>query len=107
MSAKINLESSFSTRLLSWGKKNGRFGLPWQPPENSDFNVYKVWVSEIMLQQTQLDTVLKRFKPFITLFPDVFSLAGSEQESVVLAWKGLGFYRRAINLHKELLVKDS
>ena len=53
-----------------------------------------------MLQQTQLSTVLKRFDPFINLFPDVFSLASSKQESVVLAWSGLGFYRRAINLHE-------
>ncbi len=100
MSEQMSVKPAFSNRVLIWGEKQGRLGLPWQPADNSDFDIYKVWISEIMLQQTQLSTVLKRFDPFINLFPDVFSLASSKQESVVLAWSGLGFYRRAINLHE-------
>ena len=96
----IEITHSFSKRLLSWGNKQGRFGLPWHPEKGERFDAYKIWVSEIMLQQTQLKTVLPYFKNFIIAFPTIQDLAKSNIEDVLFQWSGLGYYRRAINLHK-------
>jgi A/G-specific adenine glycosylase len=70
--------------------------MPWR----SNPIPYYVWISEMMLQQTQVDTVIPYFKRFITTFPDVFSLASADQEKVLKCWEGLGYYSRARNLHK-------
>ena len=83
--------------LLRWFKNNGRKNLPWQstPP-----NVYHIWLSEIMLQQTQVITVIDYFNKFIACFPDLESLANAKEDEVMSNWAGLGYYSRARNLHK-------
>lgn len=86
---------SIAKKLLDWYKKNARV-LPWR----SDPQPYKVWVSEIMLQQTQVDTVIPYFLRWMEKFPDLFSLASATEGDVLQAWEGLGYYSRARNLHK-------
>jgi A/G-specific adenine glycosylase len=88
--------SDFATRLLAWFDEHGRKDLPWQ----QDVNEYRVWVSEIMLQQTQVQTVIPYFNRFVERFPDVEVLAGANQDDVLSHWSGLGYYARARNLHK-------
>ncbi len=82
--------------VLNWWDTHGRKDLPWQ----HDPTPYRVWVSEIMLQQTQVSTVLRYFDNFISRFPDVESLAKADQDAVLAQWTGLGYYSRARNLHK-------
>jgi A/G-specific adenine glycosylase len=82
-------------RLLAWHAKSGRHGLPWQ----QNLNAYRVWVSEIMLQQTQVATVIPFFKRFMQRFPDVAALADAPADEVLHLWTGLGYYARARNLH--------
>lgn len=84
-----------SEKLLRWYDANAR-SLPWR----SDPTPYKVWISEIMLQQTQVDTVIPYFQRFIARFPDVPELALAEENEVLQIWEGLGYYSRARNLHK-------
>lgn len=86
----------FAKKLLSWFDLHGRKNLPWQNPRSA----YFVWVSEIMLQQTQVTTVIDYFKKFITRFPDVATLAHASLDEVLLYWAGLGYYSRAKNLHR-------
>ena len=74
---------------------HGRNHLPWQNTRDP----YRVWLSEIMLQQTQVNTVLDYFARFLTRFPDVLSLARASQDDVLALWSGLGYYSRARNLH--------
>ena len=81
--------------LLAWFAENGRHDLPWR----IDRTPYKVWVSEIMLQQTQVKTVLEYYSRFLSAFPDVRALAEAEEETVLRQWEGLGYYRRARQLH--------
>ncbi len=88
--------SQFSDRVLQWFDKHGRKNLPWQQNPTP----YRVWVSEIMLQQTQVTTVIPYFERFLASFPDVQSLAGASQDQVLAHWSGLGYYARARNLHK-------
>lgn len=83
----------FSTLLLDWGQTHGRTGLPWQCKEP-----YKVWLSEIMLQQTQVETVKGYYARFLKTLPDVKSLAEAPEETVLELWAGLGYYQRARNL---------
>ena len=85
----------FSDVLLRWFDKNGRHDLPWQHPRTP----YRVWLSEIMLQQTQVATVIPYFEKFLLRFPDLDSLAKTELDDVVTLWAGLGYYTRARNLH--------
>ena len=85
----------FSRRLLQWHRRAGRKDLPWQ--RNS--SAYSVWVSEIMLQQTQVATVIPYFKRFMARFPDVLQLADADMDHVLHHWSGLGYYARARNLH--------
>ena len=87
---------SFSDRVLAWFDKHGRKHLPWQ----QDVTPYKVWISEIMLQQTQVTTVIPYFERFMQSFPTVFDLANASQDDVLHHWTGLGYYARARNLHK-------
>ena len=88
--------SVFSKRLLKWHKKEGRKDLPWQ----QDITPYKVWISEIMLQQTQVSTVKPYFLEFIQRFPEIDALANSSEDEVLSYWSGLGYYTRARNILK-------
>ena len=88
--------SSFSKRLIKWHKKSGRKDLPWQINKTP----YKVWISEIMLQQTQVNTAIPYFNRFIERFPDIESLAVSSDDEVLSYWSGLGYYARARNILK-------
>lgn len=92
--------NSFSPRLLDWFSENGRHDLPWQQHQTDTPNPYIVWLSEVMLQQTQVTTVLPYFARFMTSFPTVQNLAAAEWDSVAEHWAGLGYYARARNLHK-------
>jgi A/G-specific adenine glycosylase len=85
----------FANKLIAWHGKDGRRGLPWQ----SIRDPYAVWVSEIMLQQTQVATVLERYPRFMKRFPTVKKLASSPLDDVLAEWAGLGYYTRARNLH--------
>ena len=86
----------FSQKILSWFDRHGRKNLPWQ----HDTNPYRVWVSEIMLQQTQVKTVIPYFDNFMQSFPNVQALAKADQDTVLKHWSGLGYYARARNMHK-------
>jgi A/G-specific adenine glycosylase len=88
--------AAFSQRILDWYQAHGRKDLPWQ----LDLIAYRVWVSEIMLQQTQVATVIPYYERFMARFPDVAALATAEQDQVLHYWSGLGYYARARNLHK-------
>ena len=81
--------------LIAWQKKAGRHDLPWQVRDP-----YRVWLSEIMLQQTQVTTVIPYYLKFLERFPDLSALASANEESVLEAWSGLGYYSRARNLHR-------
>lgn len=87
---------NFADALLNWYDQFGRKDLPWQ----QDPTPYHVWISEIMLQQTQVSTVIDYYLRFIDKFPDIDSLANAEQDDVLSYWSGLGYYARARNLHK-------
>ncbi|WP_227685958.1 A/G-specific adenine glycosylase [Psychrobacter aquimaris] len=91
---------SFAPRLLNWFSENGRHDLPWQQHQTDAPNPYIVWLSEVMLQQTQVTTVLPYFARFMASFPTVQNLAAAEWDSVAEHWAGLGYYARARNLHK-------
>ena len=85
----------FSRQLLAWHKLHGRTGLPWQNTSDP----YRVWLSEIMLQQTQVVTVMDYYARFLNRFPCVADLAAASQDEVLALWAGLGYYSRARNLH--------
>ena len=87
---------TFSQKLLHWYAQHGRHDLPWQ----QNRSLYRVWVSEIMLQQTQVVTVIPYFERFMARFPNIHSLADASQDEVLHLWTGLGYYARARNLHK-------
>lgn len=86
----------FAKRVLAWFDQHGRKDLPWQ----HDTSPYRVWLSEIMLQQTQVKTVIPYYERFLASFPDVHALAKAPQDEVLHLWTGLGYYARARNLHK-------
>ena len=88
-------QKKFAQQLLSWFGKNGRKSLPWQQNPTP----YRVWISEVMLQQTQVATVIPYYQQFMSHFPDVAALADAELDSVLNHWSGLGYYARARNLH--------
>lgn len=90
------MPSQFSQRLLRWFDQYGRKDLPWQQGRDA----YRVWVSEIMLQQTQVSTVIPYYERFMASFPDVVTLANASQDEVMHHWSGLGYYARARNLHR-------
>ena len=92
----------FQQNLLNWFDQSGRKDLPWQHPATA----YRVWVSEIMLQQTQVVTVIPYFNKFIQQYPDVQSLANAPLDEVLSLWAGLGYYARARNLHKSAEIID-
>lgn len=87
---------AFAARVLAWFEVNGRRDLPWQQSRDP----YRIWVSEIMLQQTQVATVIPYYERFMTRFPDVASLAAASLDEVLRHWSGLGYYARGRNLHR-------
>lgn len=119
---------SFASRLIEWQRTHGRHDLPWQGQDGttrcvqasdsgvpshrllpqaagsasnvSEANTYRVWLSEIMLQQTQVATVIPYYRRFVSAFPDIATLAAATEEQVLAHWSGLGYYARGRNLHK-------
>jgi A/G-specific adenine glycosylase len=87
--------ATFAARLIAWQKQHGRHGLPWQGAD-----AYGVWLSEIMLQQTQVATVIPYYQRFVAAFPDPATLAAASEEQVLSLWSGLGYYARGRNLHR-------
>ena len=98
------MSEPFSQAVLAWYDQFGRKDLPWQ----QDMNPYRVWVSEIMLQQTQVATVIPYYQRFMQVLPDVHALAAAEADEVLHLWTGLGYYSRARNLHRtaQLVVSE-
>lgn len=96
-------EIFFQTTLLAWYQQHGRHDLPWQHQ-----SPYHVWLSEIMLQQTQVATVIPYYERFISRFENVFKLANAPLDEVLLYWAGLGYYHRAKNLHRcaQMIVQE-
>src|SRR5512144_382550 len=90
---------SFSQRLIAWQRTHGRHDLPWQGAD-----AYRVWLSEIMLQQTQVATVIPYYQRFVASFPNIAELAAATEEQVLAHWSGLGYYARGRNLHKAALI---
>jgi len=90
-----NLKSTFQNRLLTWYGKNAR-DLPWRKIRDP----YSIWVSEIMLQQTRVETVIPYYSRWMILFPTLDSVAIAREDQVLSAWEGLGYYSRARNLHR-------
>ena len=91
----MTAHDDFSTRLIAWQKIHGRHDLPWQNTRDP----YAIWVSEIMLQQTQVSAVIGYYQRFMQRFPTIKNLAEASQEEVLQYWSGLGYYSRARNLH--------
>jgi A/G-specific adenine glycosylase len=89
-------DPSFSADVIRWQQKHGRHGLPWQNTRDA----YRIWLSEIMLQQTQVNAVIPYYQRFLQSYPDVASLAAAPAEDVMAHWSGLGYYSRARNLHQ-------
>src|SRR3984893_13302238 len=89
-------DSPVAAALIEWHARHGRHDLPWQ----RDRTPYRVWISEIMLQQTQVATVLPYYEGFMQRFPEVRALADAPIDDVLHLWSGLGYYARARNLHR-------
>jgi len=93
---ELGAVSAFAPALVRWQRQSGRHGLPWQATRDP----YRVWLSEVMLQQTQVGTVLAYYPRFLDRFPDVQALAAASEDEVLALWSGLGYYSRARNLHR-------
>ncbi|MBQ4834685.1 A/G-specific adenine glycosylase [Pseudoalteromonas sp. MMG010] len=103
MDLSIEQSTKFASQVVSWYHLHGRKTLPWQQQKTP----YKVWVSEVMLQQTQVVTVIPFFEKFMQSFPDIIALANADEDYVLHHWTGLGYYARARNLHKTAkIVRD-
>lgn len=89
-------DPAFSDAVIGWQKQHGRHKLPWQNTRDA----YRIWLSEIMLQQTQVSAVIPYYERFLRRFPDVATLAAAPSEDVMAHWSGLGYYTRARNLHR-------
>ena len=87
--------AAFSQRITHWQKRHGRHDLPWQNTRDA----YRIWLSEIMLQQTQVATVIPFYRRFVACFPTISALANATEDQVLACWSGLGYYSRARNLH--------
>lgn len=87
---------SFAAKVVRWQKQHGRHDLPWQKTRDA----YRIWLSEIMLQQTQVAAAIPYYQRFLQRFPDIGSLAAATQDEVLTLWAGLGYYSRARNLHR-------
>jgi A/G-specific adenine glycosylase len=92
----MTVPAGFAGRVVRWQRTHGRSGLPWQDTRDP----YRVWLSEIMLQQTQVSRVLEYYPRFLARFPDVRALAAAAIDDVYACWSGLGYYSRARNLHR-------
>jgi len=92
----MNKNRRFSSRLITWHRQHGRHDLPWQRTRDP----YRVWLSEIMLQQTQVATVMPYYRRFLDRFPTLPDLASAPLDEVMGVWSGLGYYARARNLHR-------
>ena len=92
----VSLKGQFAKRMVAWQQAHGRHSLPWQNTRDP----YRVWLSEIMLQQTQVTTVLGYYARFLERFPAVADLAAAPLDDVLALWSGLGYYSRARNLHR-------
>ena len=88
--------NAFAKKIIAWQRREGRHGLPWQGTRDP----YRIWLSEIMLQQTQVATVIPYYEHFLLRFADVAALAHAEDDDVMQRWAGLGYYARARNLHR-------
>ncbi|MGI9250363.1 MAG: A/G-specific adenine glycosylase [Pseudohongiellaceae bacterium] len=97
------MSASFAHKLLAWYDEHGRHDLPWQINSSSP-SPYSVWVSEVMLQQTQVSTVIPYYERFMARYPDVAALAAADVDQVLHLWTGLGYYARARNLHRAAAV---
>lgn len=95
---------SFSQQLLAWFEHSGRKDLPWQAQSNLNHSAYHVWLSEIMLQQTQVNTVIPYYLRFTKQYPNLKALAEASQDDILALWTGLGYYARARNLHKASII---
>jgi A/G-specific adenine glycosylase len=91
-----SIKDWFASQVSVWQLKNGRHDLPWQKTRDP----YKIWVSEVMLQQTQVKTVIPYYLKFLKRFPSIRSLAKADLDSILVIWSGLGYYSRARNLHQ-------
>jgi A/G-specific adenine glycosylase len=89
-------DAAFARALIDWQRRHGRHDLPWQGTRDA----YRIWVSEIMLQQTQVATVVPYYRRFLERFPDVCALAAADEDEVLRLWSGLGYYSRARHLHR-------
>jgi A/G-specific adenine glycosylase len=89
-------QEDFAARVVAWQARHGRHDLPWQGSRDA----YRIWVSEIMLQQTQVAAVIGYYARFLARFPDLGALARADVDDVMRAWSGLGYYSRARNLHR-------
>jgi A/G-specific adenine glycosylase len=90
------MSDAVASQLLRWYDQNGRKDLPWQHPRDA----YRVWLSEVMLQQTQVSTVIGYFDRFVRALPSLHALAEADEDTVLALWSGLGYYRRARFLHR-------
>jgi len=88
--------TGFAAKIIAWQKRHGRHDLPWQGTRDP----YAIWVAEIMLQQTQVATVIPYYLRFLARFPDIAALAAAPLDEVLRLWSGLGYYSRARNLHR-------
>ena len=95
-SGDLIADPSFAKTLIQWQQQHGRHQLPWQQTRDA----YRIWLSEIMLQQTQVATVIPYYARFLQRFPTIFSLSEAPVEDVMAHWSGLGYYTRARNLHR-------
>ena len=98
-----NKSIEFSSSIYEWYKQFGRKDLPWR----KKITPYRVWISEVMLQQTQVKTVIPYFDKFISKFPDLDSLSTATEQEILALWTGLGFYRRAKNIYCLLYTSDA
>ena len=98
------MSSRFAANVIAWHGRHGRHDLPWQGTRDP----YAIWLSEVMLQQTQVVTVIPYYRRFIERFPDVAVLAAADEDDVLAQWSGLGYYSRARNLHRaaQLVMRD-
>jgi A/G-specific adenine glycosylase len=87
---------AFAQKLIAWQRRHGRHDLPWQGTTDP----YRIWLSEVMLQQTQVSTVIPYYQRFLRKYPTVRALASASEEEVLELWSGLGYYARGRNLHK-------
>ncbi|QET02875.1 A/G-specific adenine glycosylase [Cupriavidus pauculus] len=94
--APISVPTDFGMRVVNWQRRHGRHDLPWQNTRDA----YRIWLSEIMLQQTQVAAVIEYFQRFVTQLPTVAALAAAPADEVMALWAGLGYYSRARNLHR-------